>query len=110
MSKLKIKRGDRVMLIAGKDKGKQGKILSVDKQNNRVVVEGLNMVSKHQKPRGQEQGGIVKKESAIHASNVMYIHNGKPTRLGYKMETTQKDGKTVNVKKRIAKSTGEVID
>ena len=110
MSKLKVKRGDRVIVIAGKDKGKQGRILSVDRENSRVVVEGLNMISKHQKPKGQEGGGIVKKEAPIHASNIMYIHNGKPTRLGYKMETAQKDGKTVNVKKRIAKSTGEVID
>ena len=110
MSNLKVKRGDKVVVIAGKDKGKEGKILSVDKQNNRVVVEGLNMVSKHQKPRGQETGGIVKREAAIHASNVMYVHAGKPTRIGYKVETTEKNGKTVNIKKRIAKTTGEVID
>ena len=110
MSKLKIKRGDRVVVIAGKDKGKQGKILRVDREKSRVVVEGLNMISKHTKPRGQEQGGIMKREAAMHASNVMYIHNGKPTRLGYKLETTEKDGKTVVVKKRIAKTTGEVID
>jgi len=110
MSKLKVKRGDRVQVIAGKDKGKEGKILSVDKKSGRVFVEGLNMVSKHKKPRGQEQGGIVKMEASIDASNVMYVHNGKPTRIGYKFETAQKDGKTVNVKKRIAKTTGEVID
>jgi len=110
MSNLKVKRGDKVQMIAGKDKGKEGKILSVDKQKGRVVVEGLNMVSKHKKPRGQEQGGIVKMEAAVDASNVMYVHNGKPTRIGYKLETTEKNGKTVTVKKRIAKTTGDVID
>jgi len=110
MGKLKVKRGDRVMIIAGKDKGKQGRILSVDKDNDRVVVEGLNMITKHQKPRGQEKGGIAKREAAIHVSNVMYVQGGKPTRIGYKLEETVKDGKTVTVKKRIAKNTGEVID
>jgi len=110
MSKLKIKRGDKVEVIAGKDKGKQGKVLHVNREDDRVVVEGINMISKHQKPRGADQGGIIKKEAAIHASNVMYVHNGKPTRLGVKVETTTKDGKNVTVKKRIAKTTGDVID
>lgn len=110
MSKLKIKRGDSVQVIAGKEKGKQGRVLSVDRENDRVVVEGLNMVTKHKKPKGADQGGIIKKEAAIHASNVMYVHNGKPTRLGIKVETADKDGKTVKVKKRIAKTTGDVID
>jgi len=110
MSKIKIKRGDKVQVIAGKEKGKQGKVLLVDRENDRVVVEGLNMITKHQKTRGPKQGGIIKKEAALHASNVMYLHNGKPTRLGVKVEATTKDGKTVNVKKRIAKTTGEVID
>ena len=110
MSKLKIKRGDKVEIIAGKDKGKQGKVLHVDRASDRVIVEGVNMISKHQKPRGTDQGGIIKKEAAVHASNVMYVHNGKPTRLGTKVETTTKDGKTVIVKKRIAKTTGDVID
>ena len=110
MSKLKIKRGDKVEIIAGKDKGKQGKVLHVDRTSERVIVEGINMISKHQKPSGANQGGIIKKEAAIHASNVMYVHNGKPTRLGVKVETTTKDGKKVIAKKRIAKTTGEVID
>jgi large subunit ribosomal protein L24 len=110
MSKLRIKRGDKVQVIAGKEKGKQGMILSVDRVNDRVIVEGLNMITKHQKTRGQKQGGIIKREAPIHASNVMYLHNNKPTRLGVKVETATKDGKTVNVKKRIAKTTGEVID
>ena len=100
---MKLKTGDKVVVIAGKDKGKEGKIVAVDKKNNRVMVEGVNMVSKHTKPNAQnQQGGITKKENFIHASNVMYLHNGKATRLGALI----KDGKKV----RVAKKTGEVID
>lgn len=99
----KIKRGDRVMLITGKDKGKDGKVLIVDHKKQRVIVEGLNMVKKHAKANQQNPaGGIIDKEAPVHISNVAYLHKGKPTRIGYVME-----GKT---KKRIAKSTGEVID
>ena len=102
MSTMKIKKGDTVKVIAGKDKDKEGKVLSVDKKNGRVVVEGVNMVTKHVKPSAANQdGGIVQKEAALDASNVMYVHNGKPTRIGFKME----DGKKV----RYAKATGEVI-
>lgn len=100
---MKLKTGDKVVVIAGKDKGKEGKIVAVDRKNNRVLVEGVNIVSKHTKPNAQhQQGGIIKKENFIHASNVMYLHNGKATRLGAMI----KDGKKV----RIAKKTGEVID
>ena len=100
---MKLKTGDKVVVIAGKEKGKEGKILHVDRKNNRVIVEGVNMVSKHTKPSMQnQQGGIVKKEGSIHASNVMYLHNGKATRLA----TMIKDGKKV----RVAKKPGEVID
>lgn len=103
MANMKLKTGDKVVVIAGKDKGKEGKIVAVDKKNNRVLVEGVNMVSKHTKPNMQnQQGGIIKKENYIHVSNVMYLHNGKPTRLGAMI----KDGKKV----RIAKKTGEAID
>lgn len=103
MANLKLKSGDKVVVITGKDKGKEGKILAVDKKNNRVLVEGVNMISKHTKPNVKnQQGGIIKKEGYIHASNVMYLHNGKATRLGAMI----KDGKKV----RIAKKTGEVID
>ncbi len=103
MANLKLKSGDKVVVITGKDKGKQGKILAVDLKNNRILVEGVNMISKHTKPNAKnQQGGIVKKENYIHASNVMYLHNGKATRLGAMI----KDGKKV----RIAKKTGEVID
>ena len=100
---MKLKTGDKVVVIAGKDKGKEGKIVAVDKKNNRVMVEGVNMVSKHTKPsQANPNGGIVQKEAPIDMSNVMYVHKGKATRVGFKVE----DGKKV----RIAKSTGEVID
>ncbi len=99
---MKLRTGDTVVVITGKDKGKQGKIQKVDKKNGRVMVEGVNMVSKHTKPSpANQQGGIIKKENFIDASNVMYLHNGKATRLGVMI----KDGKKV----RVAKKTGEVI-
>ena len=100
---MKLKTGDKVVVITGKDKGKEGTIKAVDKKNGRVLVEGVNMVSKHTKPNAQnQQGGIIKKENFIDASNVMYLHNGKATRLGVQI----KDGKKV----RVAKKTGEIID
>ncbi|WP_317856457.1 50S ribosomal protein L24 [Chakrabartyella piscis] len=99
---MKLKTGDTVVVIAGKDKGKQGKIQKVDKKNGRVIVEGVNLISKHTKPSpANQQGGIIKRENFIDASNVMYLHNGKATRLGVMI----KDGKKV----RVAKKTGEVI-
>ncbi len=103
MATSKIKKGDMVRVIAGKDKDKEGKVLSVDKKNGKVLVEGINMVTKHTKPSVQNQaGGIVNQEAYIDISNVMYVVNGKVTRIGF----TEKDGKKV----RIAKATGEVID
>ena len=103
MSTLKIKKGDTVKVIAGKDNNKEGKVLSVDVKGGKVVVEGINMITKHTKPsQGNPNGGIVQKEAPIDMSNVMYVHKGKATRVGFKVE----DGKKV----RIAKSTGEVID
>lgn len=109
--KTKIRKGDKVVVLAGKDKGKEGNVLVVDKKKNRVIVEGVNMVKKHQKARGaEEQAGIIEKEAPLHASNVMFLHNGKPTKIGYKVEKQVIDGKSVNVKTRIAKSTGEEID
>ena len=103
MASTKLKTGDKVVVIAGKDKGKEGKILKIDRKKGRVVVEGVNMVSKHQKPNAaNQQGGIIKKEGFIDASIVMYLLNGKATRIGAKIE----NGKKV----RIAKSTGEAID
>ena len=103
MATMQLKKGDTVKVIAGKDNGKEGKVISVDRKNNRVLVEGVNIITKHMKPSAANQnGGIVQKEAPIHISNVMYVHKGKPTRIGFKME---KDKKV-----RFAKSTGEVID
>ena len=100
---LKIKKGDTVKVIAGKDKDKEGKVLAVNKEKNTVVVEGINMVTKHTKPSAANQnGGIVKQEGPIDASNVMYLHKGQATRVGFKLEGDKKV--------RVAKSTGEVID
>ena len=103
MSTLKIKKGDTVKVIAGKDKDKEGKVVSVDRKNGRVLVEGINKITKHEKPSAANQnGGIIQKEAPIDISNVMYVHKGKPTRIGFKME----DGKKV----RFAKSTGDIVD
>jgi len=107
----KIKRGDTVVITAGKDKGKEGKVLTVDHKKSRVIVEGSNMVKKHTKANRQQQtGGIIEKEAPLHISNVAYLHKGKPTRIGFLVETVESGGKTKKVKKRVAKSTGEVID
>ena len=99
----KIKKGDTVKVIAGKDKGKEGKVLSVDTKKNTVTVEGVNQITKHVKPNaGNAAGGIITQEGPIHASNVMYLHNGKATRVGFKFDGDKKV--------RYAKSTGDVID
>ena len=103
MSTMKIKRGDTVKVIAGKDKDKEGKVISVDRKNGRVLVEGVNMLTKHTKPSAANQeGGIIHQEGPIDASNVMYVHKGKATRVGFKVDGDKKV--------RYAKSTGEVID
>ena len=103
MSTMKIKKGDLVKVIAGKDKDKEGKVLAVNKEKNTLIVEGINMITKHTKASAQNQnGGIVKQEGPIDASNVMYIHKGKATRVGFKVDGDKKV--------RVAKSTGEVID
>jgi len=99
----KIKVGDKVIVIAGKDKDKDGKVKQIDHKNGKVLVEGINMIKRHSKPSAQNQtGGIIEKEAMIDISNVMYLHKGKPTRIGFK----EVDGKKV----RFAKSTGDVID
>ena len=110
MATSKIKKGDTVKVIAGKDKDKEGKVISVDSKNNKVVVEGVNMITKHEKPSAANQnGGIVQKEAAIDASNVMYVHKGKATRIGIKRVADEKrPGKTKAI--RFAKSTGDNID
>lgn len=103
MSTLKIKKGDTVKIIAGKDKDKEGKVVSVDIKKSKVVVEGINVIRKHTKPSASNQdGGIIEKDAPLDISNVMYVHKGKPTRIGFKMN---KDKKV-----RFAKSTGDIID
>jgi large subunit ribosomal protein L24 len=103
MSTLKIKKGDTVKVIAGKDKDKEGKVIAVNHKNGTVLVEGVNMVTKHTKPSAANQdGGIVHQEGPIDISNVMYLHKGAATRVGFKMDGDKKV--------RFAKSTGEVID
>ena len=103
MSTMKIKKGDMVKVIAGKDKDKEGKVIAVDKKDGRVLVEGVNLLTKHTKPSmANQNGGIVHQEGYIDASNVMLLHNGKATRVGFKMDGDKKV--------RFAKATGEVID
>ncbi len=100
---VKIRKGDTVKVIAGKDKDKEGKVLSVDREKSKILIEGINMVTKHAKPSAANQnGGIIQKEAPIDISNVMYLHKGKPTRIGFKFEGDKKV--------RFAKTTGEVID
>lgn len=103
MATLKIKKGDLVKVIAGKDKDKEGKVISINRKKNTVLVEGINMITKHTKPSmANQQGGIVHQEGPIDISNVMYVHKGKATRIGFKMDGDKKV--------RFAKSTGDVID
>jgi len=105
MAKLKVKKKDRVIVIAGKDKGKTGEVTVVLPAQNRVIVSGINMVARHTKPsQGNPQGGIVRREASIHISNVAHVDpkSNKPTRVGSKMV---KDEKV-----RFARKSGEVID
>jgi len=105
VSTIKIKKGDTVKVITGKDKGKEGKVIAI--VDGRVLVEGVNMITKHTKAsQSNPKGGIVHQESPIDISNVMYVHKGTATRVGF----TTVEGKKGPEKKRIAKSTGEVID
>jgi ribosomal protein L24 len=99
MIKLKIKAGDTVQVIAGDHKGEKGKVLKVDREKNRAIVEGVNLVSKHTKPSAQNpQGGIIKKEAPIHISNLSLLDPkiGEITRVGYE----QRDGKKVRISKK----------
>jgi large subunit ribosomal protein L24 len=92
MSKIKLKKGDTVKVISGEAKGQSGKIISIDVQKSRALVEGVNMISKSEKPNAKNtNGGIVKKEGPIHISNLMYLEGGKTVRIGRKInEKTQK--------------------
>ncbi|MFD1190478.1 MULTISPECIES: 50S ribosomal protein L24 [Phenylobacterium] len=100
----KIKKGDRVVVLTGKDKGRQGNVLKVLPKEDRVVVEGLNMVQRHTRPtQSDPQGGIKNKEAALHISNVAIVDSkGKPTRVGFRVDGDKKV--------RVAKTTGEVIN
>lgn len=102
MTKLKIKSGDTVKVIAGDHKGSEGKVLKVLKDKNRAIVEGVNLVKKHTKPSAQNpQGGIVEKEASIHISNLSIMANGEATRVGFRMEGDKKV--------RFSKKSNEVI-
>lgn len=99
----KIKKGDTVRVIAGKDIGKEGKVLSVNPKKDTIIVEGVNQRTKHVKPgAGNSAGGIITEEGPIHVSNVMYLHKGEATRIGFKFDGDKKV--------RYAKKTGDVID
>jgi large subunit ribosomal protein L24 len=100
--KLHIKKGDTVVVISGESRGQQGKILSIDREKGRAIVEAVNMVKRHTKPNAKSpQGGIIEKEASINISNLMVVVGGKPTRIGRKVE----NGKNV----RFSKKSGEVI-
>ena len=103
MATMKIKKGDTVKVITGKDRNTEGKVISVDAKKGKVLVEGVNMITKHAKPsQANPNGGIVRKEAPIDISNVMLVYKGKATRVGFKMNGDKKV--------RFAKATGEVID
>ena len=105
MPKLKIKKGDHVVVITGKDKGKKGEVLKVMPEENRAIVKGVSMIRRHQKQTTTQDGGIISKEAAIHISNLALEDpkDGKPTRVGFKF---LKDGRKV----RFVRRSGEVID
>ncbi|WP_349827354.1 50S ribosomal protein L24 [Brevibacterium litoralis] len=121
MPKMKIKKGDLVQVIRGAkqdrggDRGKQGKVLEVFPEENRVLVEGINRVTKHKKPMqtasGATAGGIEIVEAPIHASKVALVdpEDGKPTRVGYRLEEVERDGKTKTVRVRISRRSGKDI-
>src|SRR5262245_53505051 len=103
-TKLKVKKGDKVVVITGRDKGKTGEIIRVLREENRVIVAGVNVAQRHQRQSMQQQGGIVQKELPIHVSNVSLLDpkTQQPTRVGYKMDGERKI--------RVARKSGEAID
>ncbi|MCB6414896.1 50S ribosomal protein L24 [Dorea acetigenes] len=106
MATMKIKKGDTVRVIAGADKGKEGKVISVDQKNGKVVVENVNMLTKHTKPSmANQNGGIIHQEGPVDISNVMYVHKGNAVRVGFKMDGDKK----VRVAK-VKNGENEVID
>ncbi len=102
-TKLKVKKGDKVVVITGRDKGKSGEILKVLREENRVLVQGVNVVKRHQRQSMGTQGGIIEKEAPIHVSNVAHVDpkTQKPTRVGFKMDGDKKV--------RVARRSGEII-
>lgn len=105
MSAAKIKKGDRVVVLAGRDKGRKGTVLKALPKEDRVIVQGVNMVKRHERQSQSTQGGIIEKEAPLHVSNVAHEDpkDGSPTRIGFR---TLEDGKKV----RFAKRSGEIID
>jgi large subunit ribosomal protein L24 len=105
VKKFKIKKGDRVVVVSGRDRGKQGEVLRVERKDDRLVVQGINMVKRHSRPAAGNPGGIIDKEAPIHISNVAHLDpsTSRPTRVGYKFLD---DGRKV----RFAKRSGEVLD
>ncbi len=105
MSMAKIRKGDRVVVLSGRDKGRSGDVLRMMPKDNRAIVQGVNMVTRHQKQTASDEGGIKQKEAPIHLSNLALSDpkDGKPTRVGFK---TLKDGRKV----RVARRSGEEID
>ena len=103
--KFKIRKGDKVVVITGKEKGKTGEVLSVLREESRVLVQGVNIVKRHTRPSAANPGGIIDKEAPLHISNVAHVDpkSGKPTRVGFKVA----DG---GRKVRVARASGEVID
>ncbi|MFZ5732176.1 MAG: 50S ribosomal protein L24 [Pseudomonadota bacterium] len=100
----KIRKGDKVIVLSGRDKGRTGEVFEVRPTEGRALVRGVNLVKRHQKQTAQQEGGIISKESPIHLSNLAFVgKDGKPTRIGFKV---QKDGTKV----RVAKRTGAEID
>jgi large subunit ribosomal protein L24 len=114
-AKMKVKKGDTVLVIAGKDKGAKGKVIHAYPDTQRVLVEGVNRIKKHtrisQTQRGAKTGGIVTQEAPIHVSNVMVVGgDGKPTRVGYRTdEVTRDDGRVETKRVRVSRRTGEDI-
>lgn len=103
--KLKVKKGDKVVVITGRSKGAQGEVLQVMPKENRAVVKGVNVISRHQRPKPGAPGGIIRREAPIHISNLMHVDpkTGEPTRVGFRI---LEDGRKV----RFAKRSGEQID
>jgi len=101
----KIKKGDKVVVLTGKDKGRTGEVVSVSPKDSRAIVRGVNLIRRHQRQTQSQEGGIITKEAPIHLSNIALADpkDGKPTRIGF---TFQKDGRKV----RVAKRSGETID